>query len=45
MWSSVGKGLGVDEHVDVVRSFLRLPVDTLNDNLLRALISKQKSFM
>jgi len=45
MWSSVGKGLGVDEHVDVVRSFLRLPVDTLNDNLLRALISEQKAFM
>jgi len=36
---------GIDEHVDVVCSFLRFPVDAFNDDLFRALISKQKPFM
>lgn len=39
------KSWGIDEHIDVVGSFLGFPVDTLDDDLLRALISKQKPFM
>lgn len=45
MRSCVGKRRGVDEHIDVVRSFLGLPIYALNDDLLRALISEQKPFM
>lgn len=45
MWPGVGKGWGVHEYVDIMCSFLRLPVDTLNDDFLRVLVSEQKSFM
>lgn len=45
VWSGFCESRGVGEHVDVVCSFLRLPVDTFDDNLLRALISKQKPFV
>lgn len=45
MWAGVRKARGVGEHIDVVRPFLRLPVDTFDDNLLRAFISKQEPFM
>lgn len=45
MWSGFRKVRGVGEHVDVVRPFFRFPVDTFDDDLLRAFISKQKPFV
>ena len=45
MWSSFREAWGVGEHVNVVRPFFRLPVDTFDDDLLRAFIPKQKPFV